>query len=333
MKIDLPLTGDVGMAADTARRASAAGADGVFTYEGPADVMFPLVLAADAASHLDVYTNVAVGLPRNAMHLAYAAWDLQRLSGGRFALGLGSQIRRHVVDRFGAPWEQPVAQLEELVAALRAIFACWHDGTPLDFDGRWNRHTYLPPTFLPKPIDAPPPVWLAALGPRMTTMAGRVADALVTHPMCSVEFVRERTLVALEAGADGAGRDSAPALVAGVIVGAYSSAAEQAAAETGVRGLLGFYCSTPAYRPVLDHHGWGELQPALRDLTRAARWDELADAMPDEVVATLSLCGDAASVGSALSARYGDIAERIAVSLPYAVTDETLAALTAAVRR
>src|SRR4051794_4245835 len=291
-----------------------AGVAGVFTYEGPSDPFLPLAVAA--GSGLDLYTNLAIALPRSPMHLAYLAQDLQRASGGRFSLGLGSQIRRHVVDRFGGTWDKPVAQMREWVLAVKAIQTSWATGEPLAFEGEWTRHTYCPPLFVP-PSVVPAPVLVGALGPRMTAMAVEVADGLLVHPFCSEQSLAQ-TLAGVPEGFPVIGQS---------IVGVALTEEALAEARTAVRGLIAFYGSTPAYRGVLDVHGWGELHEELRGLTREGRWADLPSAVTDEVVDTVALVGSPSYVAEGLRRRFGRCT-RVALSTPYAVSTSALAELT-----
>ena len=328
MRYDTQLLG----LADAAERAGAladAGIDGVFTFEGPHDPFTPLVLAAGARRGLDVSTNVAIALPRNPLQLAHQAYDLQVLAEGRFHLGLGSQIRPQIERRYGAAFHPPVGRMREMVAALRAIFACWQDGTPLDFRGDYWTHTYMPPLFNPGPNPyGPPPILLGALGPRMTEMVAEVADGLLVMPFHTRRFLAERTLPAVARGlAAGQRRPQDLRIVCEAIVCTGRTEAELATAEAGVRYLLGFYGSTPAYRAVLEVHGWGDLQTELHALSKAGRWDEMAGLVDDEMLRTLAVHGSPADVATEIVDRYGAIADRVAFYFPYLAADDLVAEL------
>jgi probable F420-dependent oxidoreductase len=315
-------------AAASAQQLERAGVDGGFTFEGPHDVFLPLALAA-AATDLAVMTNVAIAFPRNAVHLAHAAWDLQTLSGGRFTLGLGAQIRTHNERRFGVEFEHPAARMRETVEAVRAVFASWQDGVPLRYEGRYRTHTLMTPMFSPQPSEwGPPPIAVGGLGPRMCAVAAQVADALAVMPVTSERFFTERTLPAV---ADGlARRDAALGpleVLPELIVCCGRDEAEQAAADAGCRALLGFYSSTPAYRPVLDHEGFGDIQPVAQQMTREGRWDELTSLVPDDMLATIAVRGTPSEVAGQIARRYGSHAQRVCVYLPYDASDELWAEL------
>ncbi|WP_159149441.1 TIGR03617 family F420-dependent LLM class oxidoreductase, partial [Dietzia lutea] len=194
---------------DAVRRAQElkeAGASGVFTFEGPHDVFTPLVLASQVRG-LDVMSNVAIGFPRNPVQLAHQAHDLQQLSEGRFILGLGTQIRAQIEKRYGADFDRPVERMRELVGALRAIFDSWATGERLDFRGEFYRHTLMTPTFVPPPSPhGPPPIYLGALGPRLTRATAEVADGLLVMPFGTTTFLREHTMPHVRAGLAAAGR-------------------------------------------------------------------------------------------------------------------------------
>lgn len=333
MKLDTQLWGltDAGRRAD---ELAALGLDGVFTFEGPHDVFTPLVVAAAKGLDLDLYTNLAVALPRNPLQVAHQAWDLQTLSGGRFALGIGSQIRAQVERRYGSAFHPPLARMREFIGALRAIFATWQDGEPLAFEGEHYRHTLMPPLFNPGPNPfGPPPIWMGGLGPRMVELAATVADGLAIMPFCTERYLRETTLPAVDAGlrASGRGRDRFT-LIGEAIVCCGRDEREMATARDGTRMLLSFYGSTPAYRPVLDAHGWGALQEELRTMTREGRWDEMADLIDDDMLRTLAVVGSPTEVATALARRYGGWADRVGVYFPYDIADDAVGELTHAVR-
>jgi probable F420-dependent oxidoreductase len=334
MKVDIALamTGPVG-AGPRAAELAALGADGLFTFENAHDVFFPLVLAS-ATTEVDLMTNVAMALPRSPLHLAYAANDLQLLSGGRFRLGIGSQIRPHIQRRYGAVWDKPVAQMRESVEATKAILAHFAGDGPFDFRGTWTTHTLMTPNFNPGPNPhGPPPVLVGALGPRMTQMAAEVADGVLVMPFNSRRHVAERTLPAIDAGLAASGRHRHELeIVVEVICASGRDEAEIARAVEGVTYLLAFYGSTPSYRPVLDVEGLGDLQPHLNTLSKQGDWAAMAAAVPDDMLRTIAAVGTPSEVGAEIVARYGHIADRVCLYFPSTdVADDTVAAVIAAV--
>lgn len=306
---------------------AATGVDGLFTFEGPHDVFLPLILAADTGCHL--YTNVAIAFPRSPMHLAHLSWDLTQLTGGRFALGLGTQVRAHIERRFGSTWSSPVARMREWVAAIRAIGTTWQDGAPLRFEGEFTAHTLMTPAFHPGPlVDGPPPIWLGALGPAMTELATAVADGLLVHPFTSDRHLAEVSLPRIEAGLATADRDRADLTVVGqAVVACAVDGDQQADLDEAARWLVAFYGSTPAYAPVLDTEGRGDLHPTLRTLSREGRWADMAALVDDDLLDAVVLRGDPSTVAARLVARYGGHADRVALSTPGGIADEALAAL------
>jgi probable F420-dependent oxidoreductase len=318
-------------AADEARRLEAAGVDGVFTFEGPHDVFIPLALAAQA-TELSVMTNVAIAFPRNAVHMAHAAWDLHVLSGGRCTLGLGTQVRPHIERRFGVDFDHPVDRMRDTVEAVRAVFHTWQDGVPLEHRGPYRSHTKMSPMFSPPPHPAGPPrLAVGALGPRLTSLAAEVADALAVMPVTSERFFEERTLPAIERGLERRSDRLAPLeVLPELIVCCGRTPEEQAAADAGCRALLGFYVSTPSYRPVFELAGYGELQPAAQQLTRAGRWDELGGLIDDDVLATVALRGTPGEIAAQVRRRYSGRCERVCIYMPYAMDDDLLGELIAA---
>jgi probable F420-dependent oxidoreductase len=340
LPVDTQLVAPLGQEAEAARRLAELGFNGGFTFEGPHDVFFPLVTAAVANVDLDLMTNVAIALPRSPIHLAHAAWDLQALSGGRFRLGLGSQIKPQIERRYGATWTKPVGQMREWVQAVRAIFTAWETGERLDYRGEHTTHTLMTPMFTPGPNPfGPPPILLGALGPQMTRMTAEVADGLLVMPFNSRRHLTERTLPAIDAGLAAAGRpargsaDDAFEIVCEVIVACGRDEAELAAAHSGARFLLSFYGSTPSYRPVLDAEGWGDLQPELNALSKQGGWTDMAAAIDDTMLGTLAVQGTPKECARQILDRYGDVATRLAFYQPYSANPATTGELLDALRQ
>ncbi|RDH74441.1 TIGR03617 family F420-dependent LLM class oxidoreductase [Mycolicibacterium moriokaense] len=318
MRVMTALFGPIN-AIEQARAFREAGASGVFTFEGTNDVFTPLTLASTVGG-LDLMTNVAIAFPRNPIHLAHQAIDHQLLSKGRFALGLGTQIRTQIEKRFGADFDKPVARMTELVAALRAIFRAWDTGERLDFRGEYYRHTLMTPTFSPgeNPYGAPP-IYVGALGPRLTRATAEHADGLLVMPFGNKRFLHEVTMPAVREGLAAAGKSVNDfAVIPEIIV----SVGED---HSAARRLLGFYGSTPAYRPVLEVHGWGDLQPELNALSKQGRWEEMGTLIDDDVLHTIAACGTAGEVAAHIRDRVGGISDRICLYQPGPIAPETLA--------
>jgi len=333
VKIDTQLNAELGSVAAQARELQDLGFDGAFTFEGPRDVFFPLIEAA-LESDLDLYTNVAISFPRSPVHLAHQAWDLQRLSEGRFALGLGSQVRAHVEKRYSAVWGKPVAHLREQIRAIKAVFACWQDDAPLDFRGEYYTHTLMPPTFNPGPLPwGPPPVWVGALGPHMTRMVAEEADGLLVHPFNSERFLTEHTVPIVESALADASRERADFKFGiDAIVCTGRTDAELEAADAGTRFLLAFYASTPAYKRVLDIEGRGELQPELNRMSKQGQWAEMAALVDDDLLRTIAVRGTPVEVAAELRRRFGAVADRVGFYLPYRHDPELSAEVVTALR-
>ena len=300
-----------------------AGASGVFTFEGPFDVFTPLVLAS-SVKNFDVMSNVAIAFPRNPIQLAHQANDLQLISEGRFILGLGTQIRAQIEKRYGVEFDHPVARMKELVGALRAIFATWNEGERLDFRGEYYRHTLMTPTFVPGPNPyGPPPIYLGALGPRLTRATAEVADGLLVMPFGSKRFLHESTLPAVREGLAAAGRSESDFEVVPEIIVSVETDRDDNHAST--RMLLAFYGSTPAYRPVLDAHGWGDLQPELNAMSKQGRWQEMATLIDDEILHTIAACGTPSEVAAHIRDRVDGVSDRICLYQPGPIEVDALA--------
>jgi probable F420-dependent oxidoreductase len=334
MLIDHHLRGAITDAPRVARELEDAGFDGLYTAEAAHEPFFSLALAAEHTQRATVFTSIAIGFARSPMDLAQMSDGLQRMSQGRFALGLGSQIRPHIENRYSMPWTSPVPRMRELVAAIKAIHQAWQDGTRLAFRGDIYTHTLMTPFFDPGPNPfGAPPVWLAGLGPRMTRAAGEVADGLLVHPFHSERSFRQITLPAVDGGLAASGRArEAFSLSATPIICTASTDEGHELAVKGVNVLLGFYGSTPAYRVTLDAHGWGDLQVELNRLTKEGRWDVIPTLIDDEVRETIAICGKPEEIGALVAARYGGAVDRVGLSMPYDTPPDTLAAVVAGLK-
>jgi probable F420-dependent oxidoreductase len=316
VKVDaMTLGGPLGEVAAHAVEAETRGYDGWFVGETAHDPLLSCVVAGERTERLQVGTGIAVAFPRSPMHVAYAAHDLQALTGGRFVLGLGSQVKAHVEKRFGTPWSRPAARMREYVLALRAIWEAWDTGGRLRFEGEFTRHTLMTPFFTPEPHGhGTPPVWIAAVGPKMTEVTGEVADGLLCHGFTTDRYLTEVTLPTLTAGARAAGRrreDLEVALPVFVVTG--EDEARTAEVEAGVRAQIAFYGSTPAYRPVLDLHGWGGLHEELHRRSLEGDWAGMAAAIDDEVLHTFAIVAPPDRVGAAIRERYAGLVDRVSL--------------------
>jgi len=313
----------------TAERAEALGYDGLWTAEVAHDPFLPLALAAEHTDRVKLGTGIAVAFARNPMNLAVLANDLQTLSQGRFLLGLGSQIKPHIEKRFSMPWSHPAPRMRELILAIRAIWASWADGSRLAFRGEFYRHTLMTPMFDPGPNPyGNPKIFLAAVGEKMTEVAGEVADGLLAHGFTTERYLREVSLPALERGLAASGRSRADVQISypGMIVTGTDEAG-LATATRAVKQQLAFYGSTPAYRPVLELHGWGDLQPELHTLSRRGRWEGMADLISDEMVETFAVVGPLDEVPARVLARFDGLVDRFSFYAPYELSSDQEAAL------
>ncbi len=320
MKVDTgvmaPTLGDIG---PRARELEEMGYDGLLTAETGHDAFLPLALAAEHTERIELATGIAVAFARTPMVLAYTANDLQQASGGRFILGLGSQIKPHIEKRFSMPWSHPARRMREYILALQAIWSAWNDQTPLKFEGEFSRHTLMTPFFAPPPNPhGAPKVFLAAVGEKMTEVAGEVADGIIIHGFTTEWDVKEVTLPALERGLKTAGRDRASFQVSGplfVVTGTNDD--ELAAAAQGVKQQIAFYGSTPAYRGVLELHGWGDLQTELNALSKQGEGVKMGELIDDDILRTFAVVAEPEGVGAELKRRYGGIVDRCSFYAPY----------------
>jgi probable F420-dependent oxidoreductase len=336
MKVDGGIWGGLDKAGEAAAQQEARGYDGIWVPETSHDPFLPLILAAEHTERLELATGIVVAFARNPMTLAQVSWDLQSASGGRFILGLGSQIKAHITRRFSMPWTSPAARMREMILAIRAIWESWNQGTKLDFRGDFYSHTLMTPFFNPGPNphgDAR--IFLAGVGERMTQVAGEVADGFLCHGFTTRQYLDEVTLPNLTKGRAKAGKALNGFELAGpmfVVTG--RDDAEMAAAAKGVKGQIAFYGSTPAYRPVLELHGWGDLQGELNRLSKEGRWAEMGDLIDDDMLEMFAVAAPLDRLAGALKDRWGDVFDRLSFYAPYDTDhgqwDEVIADLKAA---
>ncbi len=337
MKIDSLLTGSITEAGTAAAHLEAAGYSGAWTAEGPHDPFLPLAVAADHTAEIELGTAIAVAFARNPMLLANIGWDLQTLSKGRFVLGLGSQVKPHITKRFSMEWSRPAARMREMVQAVRAIWNAWLQGTRLRFEGEFYRHTLMTPMFTPRASDlgdfGPPPIFLAGVGPLMTEVAGEVCDGFLCHPFTTEKYLREVTLPALERGRAAAGTGMDGYEIAGpsfVVTGETDEEVDRSTAFT--RRQIAFYGSTPAYRPVLEIHGWGDLQTELNTLSKRGQWVEMGALIDDEILNTFAVVAPPEDIAPELGRRYSDVISRISFYAPYRGDPDRWQAVMAAIK-
>lgn len=323
MKVDggLGLTPDIDAIAADAVAQEAAGYDGVWTVETSHDPFLPLVVAAANTTQLELGTSIAVAFARNPMLLANIGWDLQALSNGRFNLGLGSQIKPHITKRFSMEWSRPAARMREFVAAVRAIWSSWETGDKLDFRGEFYSHTLMTPFFAPDKSDlgdaGVPKIWLAAVGEYMTQAAGEVCDGIIAHGFTTERYLREVTIPNLATGRAKVGKTMDGFQISGpffVVTG--HTEEEMSASDLATRQQIAFYASTPAYRGVLELHGWGGLQDELNTLSKQGKWAEMGSLIDDETLHTFAVVAEPGQVAAGLTERYGDIVDRLSFYAP-----------------
>ena len=322
MKIDGSIGTDLRNVPERAKEAEASGYSGVWTAETSHDPFLPLLLAAEHTEQLELGTSIAVAFARNPMTLANTAWDLQAYSQGRFILGLGSQIKPHITKRFSMEWSHPAPRMREMILAIRAIWDCWLNGSKLDFRGDFYTHTLMTPFFTPEASDLEgfglPKIFLAGVGELMTEVAGEVCDGFLCHGFTTEKYLREVTIPALERGRAKVGKTLEGFEIIGpsfVVTG--STEEELAAAAAGTRQQIAFYGSTPAYRGVLDIHGWGGLQDELNALSKQGEWVQMGKLIDDEILNTFAVVGPPEKIAPELHRRYGDVIDRISFYAPY----------------
>ncbi len=335
MKVDGGIGFDLKKAGAEAKALEEMGYSGILSAETSHDPFFPLVVAALNTERVDLMTSIAVAFARTPMILANIGHDLNAVSQGRFILGLGSQIRAHITKRFSMPWSSPAARMREFILAMRAIWANWNDKKPLEFTGKFYTHTLMTPFFTPANTEyGPPRVFLAAVGPKMTEVAGEVADGVIIHAFTTEKYLREVTMPALERGFARAGKKRTDFEVSyPVFVVTGKDAKEIEAAKLATRRQIAFYGSTPAYRPVLESIGVGDMQSDLNAMSKQGRWEEMGTLINDDILDAFAVIGEPSSIAGQIKSRYGDIVDRTSAAyanIPQADRVKIVEELTAA---
>ncbi|MGE2713263.1 TIGR03617 family F420-dependent LLM class oxidoreductase [Mycolicibacterium litorale] len=333
MKVDARLdVDDVETMCHTVRRLEAEGYAGIWTSETAHDPFLPLMIAAQQTERIQLGCAVAVAFARNPMTVANVAHDLQRYSRGRFTLGLGTQVKPHIERRFSMPWSDPMARLEEFIAAVKAILTAWETGERLHFEGSYYRHTLMTPMFRPEPHGhGHPPIIMAGVGARMVEAAGRSADGILVHAFSTPEYLRDVVLTAVDRGLSSRARarDGFEVSCRGFLATGRDEH-ELERAKQAVRARIAFYASTPAYLPVLEHHGWADLGKQLNTLSRSGgddRWTEMASLIDDEVLATFAVVAEPDRAGAEIAKRYRGIADRYWFYTPYPIAADVLSSI------
>lgn len=314
MLVDFYLPADAGVvgAPGHARRAATAGFDGFFSADTGHEPFLPIAAAAQHAPGLDFGTAIAVAFPRSPMVTAMTAWDLQAATGGRFLLGLGTQVRGHIVRRFSTEWSSPGPRLREYVQALRAIWTSFQEGAPLRFGGDFYNFSLMTPFFDPGPIDHSfPKVFISAVGPYNCRLVGELCDGIHVHPFHTVGYLRSHVLPLIAEGAGRAGRDVGEVELASTVIcvtGTDDESMERS--REAARQQVAFYASTPAYRGVLEAEGW-DVGPQLTALSKRQRWDEMPALVSDEMLETVAVVAPVAELGAAIRARYEGLLHRV----------------------
>jgi len=320
IQLDISLQGidDLADVPALASRAEEAGFAALWSSEVSHDPFLQLGLAATQTKRIELGTAIALSFTRSPMALAYTCWDLAALTGGRFILGLGTQVKAHNERRFSVPWSAPLPRLEEVILGLRAIWHSWRTGERLNFRGDHYRFTLMTPFFTPPRLPYEVPVYIAGVNTGLCRLAGRLCDGFLVHPLHSVRYLSEVIRPAIQDGARAVGRDgSACMLSASVFVVTGEDEAQRSFTREMVRQQIGFYASTPSYSAVFDLHGWTEVRQTLSQMASRKQWGDMPALVSDEMVETFAIAAAPEEVGRAALARYQGLVDRITFYLPY----------------
>ncbi len=339
MRVETLLMGNsIEQIAAAARKAEELGYDGVITVEAGHDPFFPLLIAAEHTGRLSLGSSVAIAFPRSPFVVAQMAWDLQRFSGGRFLLGLGTQVKGHNERRYSTPWLAPPGpRLREYILCLKAIFQTFQDGARPNFSGQHYQFTLISPFFNPGPIEHPHiPIYISAVNKYMARLVGELCDGVRLHPFTSLRYVQEVLLPRIEEGARKMGRPLADIdIAAQPLIASGKDEEEVEKAKGPVKQQIAFYASTRTYLPVLETHGWGEVGLQLHRLSLEGRWQEMANRISDEMLEEFAIVGTYDEVVAKLKARWGGTANSVSFGHPATtpVEEERLKAMAQELKR
>jgi len=305
--------------AESASRLEALGFDCATTPEAGHDPYLPLAIAAEHTEEIGLGTNVAIAFPRSPMVTAQIAWDLQALSDGRFRLGLGTQVKPHVVRRYAADWTGPPGpRLRDYLLCMKAMFDAFQNGGRPKFESEHYQFSLMAPFFNPGPIEHPHiPVYIAAVNPYMARLSGELCDGLRLHPISTFAHTRAEVLPAVEAGAKTYGRILADIDIVGAPFLAIGATEEEVeAAKRDLKQHIAFYASTPTYHSVLEFHGWTDVAAELHGLSRAGKWTEMPEQITDEMLHEWAIVGTRDEFTTLLKERCGDIYDAVLLDLP-----------------
>jgi probable F420-dependent oxidoreductase len=324
MKVDGGVGFDLETVGAQAQELEEMGYAGVMSAETSHDPFLPLLVAAQNTRHVELMTSIAVAFARSPMTLANVGHDLNAFSKGRFVLGLGSQIKPHITKRFSMPWSSPAARMREFVLAMRAIWDNWHEGKALEFTGKFYTHTLMTPFFTPTDNDyGAPKVFLAAVGPMMTEVAGEVADGMIVHAFTTEKYLRETTLPALERGFAKAGKTRSDFEISyPVFVCTGTTEEELEQSKKAIAQQIAFYGSTPAYKPVLDSIGQGDLQGELNSMSKQGRWVEMGELITPDIMSEFAVIGEPGTIAGQIKSRYGDLIDRTSAAYAHIPKDD-----------
>ena len=324
MKVDGELPMGMDKIVDRIGPMAEAGYDGAQSIETGHDPFLPLVLAAEHSKDIDLITAIAVAFGRNPLNLAALGNDLNSYSEGRFILGMGSQIKAHIEKRFSMPWGKPAARMREMIMAMRAIWANWYDAEPLNFRGEFYNHTLMTPMFTPTLSDyGPPRVFIAAVGPMMTEVAADLCEGMLVHPLTTVDYLRNHTLPIVEKGLAKRGltrKDFELSYPVFVVSGQNED--EFKKNDRAIRERIAFYSSTPAYKRVLESHGWENLQPELNQMSKRGEWVAMGDLITDEMLNSFAVVGEPDKIVPMIKERYTGLVDRISINFTYAPLEQ-----------